>query len=65
MIKGMSFGQRVEMDQICTFARPAGCWAGEGRVGSLQNSVCLELLLNSFFNMAFLIISYPLDTPPK
>lgn len=35
MIKGMSFGQRVEMDQICPFARSAGCWAGEGREGSL------------------------------
>lgn len=65
MIKGMSFGQGVEMDQTCTFARFAGCWAGEGREGSLRNRVCLELLLNSFFNTAFSIISYPLDTPPK
>lgn len=65
MIKGMSSGQRVEMDQICTFARSTGCWAGEGREGSLQNRVCLELLLNSFFNTAFSIISYPFDTPPK
>lgn len=65
MIKGMSFGQRVGMDQICTFARSAGCWAGEGREGWLRNRVRLELLLNSFFNTAFSIISYPLDTPAK